>query len=151
MQGGTPGRRAPGFKRVDPPFPLPTATRAEVHTRIGTGIDDFFNVPLRGGDNRPRRVLLGGITGSGKSEALGKKLPHQIAAWKAQNREAQRKKLPPPPYRVLVAVETHHLGRPPSRLGIGRGVTPVMVEPKRTHHMKQKSDTASGPRQTGPR
>ena len=91
MQGGTPGRRAPGFKRVDPPFPLPTATRAEVHTRIGTGIDDFFNVPLRGGDNRPRRVLLGGITGSGKSEALGKKLPHQIAAWKAQNREAQRK------------------------------------------------------------
>jgi hypothetical protein len=115
LQGDTLGRLvpdpAPRFKRVDPPFPLPTASRAEVHTAISTGIDDFFNTPLRWGDNRPRRVLLGGITGSGKSEALGKKLPHQIAAWKAKNQSAKRQKLPAQPHRVVVAVETHHLGK----------------------------------------
>jgi len=114
LQGGTPGRLvrdpAPGLKRVDPPFPLPTGTRAEVHAAISTGIDDFFNFPLRWGDNRPRRVLLGGLTGSGKSEALGKKLPHQIAVWRAKNREAKRRKAPAQPHRVIVAVETHHLG-----------------------------------------
>jgi hypothetical protein len=90
---------AEGVTVCKPPFVLPTASVAEIRTSMSRAITRFFARRFTGGD--PPRVLLGGSTGTGKSEELGMRLPDQIVVDRAHRR----------PHRVIVAVPAHRLGK----------------------------------------
>jgi hypothetical protein len=91
---------------ADPPFPLPTATAAEVKAATFHAVQTFF---MQRGIQPPVRIVVPGQTGSGKTEAVGQLLPYIIAADKADrllpgSREGA-------PYRAVIMVPAHRLGR----------------------------------------
>lgn len=89
--------RPPTTRPLDPPFPLPSVTPAEIRSQIAHAILDFFK---RCGDTPTPRVLVASATGTGKTQLLGEGLPYLIEAERAAGR----------PHRVIIPVPAHRLG-----------------------------------------
>jgi putative DNA primase/helicase len=83
-----------GLKPAAAPFPLPTATVAEIRSTIAKTVNNLFAHR----DQAPR-VLLRAATGTRKTETIGELLPSYILVDKANGR----------PHRVIILTPMHHL------------------------------------------
>jgi putative DNA primase/helicase len=86
---------------AEPPFPLPTATPADVYAATLNAVRAFFEL------SGSPRIIAPGMTGSGKTQNVGKLLPHVIAAAKAERELSGRENA----YRAVYMVPAHRLGR----------------------------------------